>query len=177
VHFETTRPVAAFPTMLMILLRECRQERGYSVEVVADRLKLPASEWEKAEGGKAVFDWGLFHRACDFMAIPPWRVIFIGESYVPALRAAGWDLLFAAPQRADRDALLERANAFWQTQLGQGSWREYPVLDEPNLLMGLATPLFRYVLEPAYRALQDNPPPLNLDLSFSFADQEKQAVS
>jgi hypothetical protein len=164
-HFDVTRPVFAIPTLCMILLRERRQEIGLRSEVIADRLRLSFADWTKAETAQSPFDFGLFINACDVMNEAPSNVMFIAECYVQLLRARGWDVLVNQPSKGGRDDLLARAQAFWKTQLGMGSWRDYPVLKQPGFEIAACTPIVRYALDEFYCALQDNLPRLILDLS------------
>jgi len=174
-YFGNSPQVAAFSTMCMILLRECRHERSTSIEFIADRLNVTGSTWKKAEDNSGEFDFNLFSRACDVMQMPPSNVLYISECYVRILRARGWEVLYKRPQDLGRDDLLQIATAFWKTEVGRGSWRDYPVLGEPNPVAGIATPVFRYALDPAYQAQLDNPPTLNFDFSSALSNPNEQS--
>ncbi|WBQ16962.1 hypothetical protein [Sphingobium yanoikuyae] len=172
-YFDNSRQIAAFSTMCMMLLRDCRHERSISIEFVADRLNVTSSIWKKAEDISGEFDFNLFIRACDVMQVSPSRVIYISECYVGILRNRGWEVLYKRPQNIGRDDLFQIATAFWKTGVGRGCWRDFPVLDEPNLAAGMATPLFRYALDSAYQAQLDNPPPLNFDFSSALSNPDE----
>ncbi|WP_132834001.1 helix-turn-helix domain-containing protein [Sphingomonas sp. PP-CC-3G-468] len=173
-YYDNSRPIFAFSTMCMILLRECRHERRASVELIADRLNVPSSTWEKAEAALIDFDFNLFCRACDVMQLAPSWVIHIGERYVAILRDSGWDVLFTKPKEVGRDDMLRKAKDFWKTDVGQGYLRESSIMVEPDLIRNVAAPLFRYALDPSYQELLDNPIAVSPGFSPTFSDRAEQ---
>ena len=156
--------ITTITSICMIVLRELRAERGIHQAQVADWIGKTPSAWTKVESGKSPLQFETFIRVCNSFQVMPSAVMATAERYAALLSQNGWAVLSSELESGD-DGLLRQAQEYWTSPGGRNvlpnRWGFSSVLNGPiyNLdnTITLAA-VFQYVLDPAFKMTQLNPP-------------------
>ena len=156
--------VTTITSICVILLREIRAERGIHQAQVADWIGKTPSAWTKVEAGKSPLQFETFIRVCACMQFAASTVMATAEHYAALLSQNGWAVL-TSELDFEEDELLRQAQKYWASpgcrSQSTNRWGYTSVLNGPIYnLDGSITlaAVFQFVLDPAYQALQLNPP-------------------
>jgi len=156
--------ITSYYSIIAVLLRELRVQRGLQKAQFADFIAKPTSAWEDIESGKKRLDFDTLLRVCRGIFVSPGQILQTADGYDAFLRAQGWAVVMTDVGSALTDGLMKRAKEYWDTHGGKfrdngNMLMQPPVLVAPyvqnNMWYGLI-PAFQYAVDEQFRAAQDD---------------------
>lgn len=156
---ETTQRHTNLTSIIIMILKEHRLERGIQQALLAERLSKTPSNFNKIESGKSPLTMDIFLAICSNLAINASLVMSLAESYKNMLTNAGWVVMSSSLPESD-DELLKEANEYYQSHVFKNrgisaNSLNAPYMDMFNNYYGIE--LFGYAMYPIIKhQLQTN---------------------
>lgn len=155
--------ITTFITVLSILLREVRQERGIHQAQIADIAEKTPSAWTKVETGRSPLALDVFLRVCNALNVPYSSIMGTAERYAALLtQNEGWGVV-TTPMEYKQDALMNLAQEYWGSPGFRHRQNPTWVFHSNSVLNGpiynadgtiTIAPVFQFALDPEFRAQQ-----------------------
>lgn len=129
---ESSQKHTNLTTIVTLILKEHRLERGIQQALLAERLGKTPSNFNKIESGKAPLTMDVFLAICNNLAINASLVMSLAESYKNMLFNAGWVVMFTSLPESD-DALIKEANEYYQSAIFKNRGFSNIALNAPYL--------------------------------------------
>ncbi|MGY0147822.1 helix-turn-helix domain-containing protein (plasmid) [Edwardsiella tarda] len=104
---ESSRKLTNFTSVLLLLIKECRLERGVHQAQLAEKINKSPSSFAKIETGKSPLTMEVFLACCSSLMISPSAVMATAERYGNLLTNNGWTLLNSSLEEKDDKLLME----------------------------------------------------------------------
>lgn len=99
-------------TITRLLLREYREERGFTQQQIASILGMTTSSWTKIENGSSPLLFDYLIAVCSALQLVPSELMKTVERYSIILSARGWKVHFHGSK--DIDALVRASKHFYE---------------------------------------------------------------
>ena len=111
---ESSRRLTNFTTVLLLLIKECRLERGVNQAQLAEKINKSPSSFAKIETGKSPLTMEGFLACCSTLMISPSAVMSTAERYGNLLTNNGWILLNSSLEEND-DELMKESQEYYSS--------------------------------------------------------------
>lgn len=111
---ESSRKLTNFTSVLLLLIKECRLERGVHQAQLAEKINKSPSSFAKIETGKSPLTMEVFLACCSTLMISPSAVMATAERYGNLLTNNGWTLLNSSLEEND-DELLKESQEYYSS--------------------------------------------------------------
>ena len=165
-----------YSTLVLMILKEIRLDRGIHQGAIADRIGKTPSAWTKIENGQSILTFDVLVGACSVLQFHFSQVTGLMEKLIPILNSNGYYFQINPLNDEDND-LLSFINQYYKSS-GYESLKLRPfdrvsVESFSNPFSFSSNPtIVRYCCEPAFKEWMDNgakgEPPLYVWPSFSI---------
>ncbi len=135
-----TKHQTTFSSIITLLLRQHRMERGLTKSKFSELLGLSPSAWGKIENGETQLSINILQRFKVASPFTAWGVIATGEYYENLLEQHNWEVVNVLE---GSDNLLSKANEYYLTE----SKDDYPQILFTGILNDMIAPVFKTILE------------------------------
>ncbi|WP_443691838.1 helix-turn-helix domain-containing protein [Pseudomonas protegens] len=104
---------ANFSTLILLALKDIRNERGIHQGHLAQHTGKSPSAWAKIENGSSPLNTDALLGACMALQIQPSYLMVLVERMVPTFNAAGW--YFQTADLGEEDELMTLVNNYFNT--------------------------------------------------------------
>ncbi|MBA8325918.1 helix-turn-helix transcriptional regulator [Citrobacter freundii] len=129
---ESTQHHTNLTSIVTLILKEHRLERGIQQAILAERLGKNPSNFNKIEAGKTPLTMDVFLAICSNLAINPSLVMGLAESYRNVFANAGWVVMSSSLPESDDD-LLSEANEYYSSPVFKNRGISNIALNAPYL--------------------------------------------